>query len=80
VTPNQTVNVRTVKLGVTNANESEIASGVSPNEVVVTQGVDKLQEGSRVAAEVGTNDAARAPADAATNAPVATNGQRGSRR
>jgi multidrug efflux system membrane fusion protein len=80
VTPNQTVNVRTVKLGVTNADESEIASGVSPNEVVVTQGVDKLQEGSRVAAELRTTDTVKAPAKKATDASVATSGQRGSQR
>ncbi|MGA8489553.1 MAG: MdtA/MuxA family multidrug efflux RND transporter periplasmic adaptor subunit [Terriglobales bacterium] len=43
-----TVEVRPVTLAFTQDNVSVIASGVSPNEVVVTDGQDKLQEGSKI--------------------------------
>ena len=46
--PDKTVEVRNVNIPVTQGNLSEIASGVSPNELVVTDGQDKLQEGSHV--------------------------------
>jgi multidrug efflux system membrane fusion protein len=52
VKPDQAVSVRTVTVGTTNAEESEIVSGVAPDEVVVIQGVDKLQEGSRVTTQM----------------------------
>lgn len=44
----QTVEVRPVNVAVTQGNLSQIASGLTPNEVVVTDGQDKLQQGSRV--------------------------------
>jgi membrane fusion protein, multidrug efflux system len=44
----KTVEVRQVNVSVTEGNLSLIASGVSPGEVVVTDGQDKLQQGSRV--------------------------------
>jgi multidrug efflux system membrane fusion protein len=50
VKQDQSVTLRTVKLGTTDAEQSEIVSGVSPNERVVVQGVDHLQEGTKVAA------------------------------
>jgi multidrug efflux system membrane fusion protein len=46
--PDKTVEVRQVNVTVTEGNVSEIANGVSPNELVVTDGQDKLQQGSRV--------------------------------
>jgi multidrug efflux system membrane fusion protein len=52
VKPDQVVSVRAVKVGTTNAEESEVVSGVRPDEIVVVQGVDRLQEGSRVALEM----------------------------
>ena len=45
VKPDQTVTIRPVTLGTTDANESEIVKGVATGDVVVTQGVDRLQEG-----------------------------------
>ncbi|MCU1310399.1 MAG: efflux transporter, family, subunit [Candidatus Angelobacter sp.] len=48
VKPDQTVTVRNVNMGTSNENETEIASGLAPGDVVVTTGVDKLQEGSKV--------------------------------
>jgi multidrug efflux system membrane fusion protein len=48
VKPDQTVTVRQITLGVTEGAQTEIASGLAPGEVVVTEGVDKLQEGTKV--------------------------------
>src|SRR5438067_1217772 len=48
VKPDNTVEVRNVTVPVTEGNLSEIASGVLANEDVVTDGQDKLQQGSRV--------------------------------
>jgi multidrug efflux system membrane fusion protein len=48
VRQDKTVAVRLVNVATTQGNLVQIASGVAPNEVVVTDGQDKLQEGSRV--------------------------------
>ena len=48
VKPNQTVTVRPVTLGTTEGELTQITTGLAPDEVVVTDGVDKLQEGSKV--------------------------------
>jgi len=47
--PDNTVDIRPVTLAFTQENVSVIASGISPNEVVVTDGQDKLQAGSQIA-------------------------------
>jgi multidrug efflux system membrane fusion protein len=52
VKPDQTVTIRQITLGTTEADESEIVSGLAPGDVVVTTGVDKLQEGSKVNAQI----------------------------
>jgi multidrug efflux system membrane fusion protein len=46
------VTIRPVTLGTTDANESEIVKGLVNGDVVVTQGVDRLQEGTVVSAQV----------------------------
>jgi multidrug efflux system membrane fusion protein len=51
VRPDHTVTVRQVKLGTTDAQHSEVASGLKPGDAVVTQGVDKLTEGAAVAVQ-----------------------------
>jgi membrane fusion protein, multidrug efflux system len=48
VKPDSTVTVRTVKVGTTEGDQSEITNGLSPGDVVVMTGVDKLQDGSKV--------------------------------
>src|SRR5260370_14109362 len=48
VKPDKTVEVRTIKTGVTEGNISSIESGLNPGEMVVTDGQDKLQAGSKV--------------------------------
>jgi multidrug efflux system membrane fusion protein len=47
-TPDNTVTIRPVTLAFTQENTSVIASGLAPQEVVVTDGQDKLQEGSKI--------------------------------
>jgi membrane fusion protein, multidrug efflux system len=48
VRPDDTVTLRKVALGAVDASESEIRSGVSAGEIVVTRGTDRLQEGTHV--------------------------------
>jgi len=55
VKADDTVTIRNIKVGTTEGDQSEITSGVSPGDIVVMTGVDKLQEGSQVA--VTLNDA-----------------------
>ncbi len=43
-----TVTVRSVTVGTTEGDETEVTSGLSPGDVAVMTGVDKLQEGSKV--------------------------------
>jgi multidrug efflux system membrane fusion protein len=42
------VTVRLISLGTTEGEDSEVTSGLSPGDIVVMTGVDKLQEGSKV--------------------------------
>jgi membrane fusion protein, multidrug efflux system len=48
VKPDKTVTVRLVSIGAAQGNVVQIASGVAVNDVVVTDGQDKLQESSHV--------------------------------
>jgi membrane fusion protein, multidrug efflux system len=48
VKPDKTVEVRQLKVALTQDNLSVIASGLAPGDQVVTDGQDKLQSGSRV--------------------------------
>jgi multidrug efflux system membrane fusion protein len=50
VKPDQTVEVRNVVVQLTEGDNSAIRSGVAPGEVVVTDGVDRLRPGAKVAA------------------------------
>ena len=59
VKPDQTVTVRNVTLGTTEGDEAEVASGLAPGDVVVTTGVDKLQEGSKVNAQISSGSPPR---------------------
>ena len=47
-----TVHVRNVKVGTTGPSESEIESGVNLGDVLVTEGVDLLREGTKVSVEI----------------------------
>jgi multidrug efflux system membrane fusion protein len=56
----QTVSVSTVKLGPVQGETTAIASGVSPGDVVVVDGADKLKEDAKV--ELTTREGQAAPA------------------
>jgi multidrug efflux system membrane fusion protein len=56
IRPNHTVTIRRVTLGTVDAQRSEITSGLTPGERVVTQGVDKLTEGAAVESPQTSND------------------------
>jgi multidrug efflux system membrane fusion protein len=62
VKPDSTVTVRTITVGTTEGDDSEVTSGLMPGEVVAMTGVDKLVEGSKVNAQI--------PADTASTAPT----------
>jgi multidrug efflux system membrane fusion protein len=68
VKPDSTVTVRQVKTGTSDDNNTEITSGVVQGDVVVLTGVDKLQEGSKVAVHLeGAPGASNAPGTAASS-------------
>ena len=48
VKPDKTVEVRPVTIATTEGNVAEVASGIAPNDMVVTDGQDKLQNNSHV--------------------------------
>ena len=48
VKPDSTVTVRTITIGTTEGEESEVTSGLAPGDSVVMTGVDRLQEGTKV--------------------------------
>jgi multidrug efflux system membrane fusion protein len=48
VKPDQTVSVRGVTVGVIQADKASIETGLSPDELVVVDGAERLREGSRV--------------------------------
>jgi len=58
VKDNNTVTVRQIVPGVTDGDNTEIVSGVSPDDVLVMTGVDKLAEGTRVNVQLAGGQAA----------------------
>ena len=48
VKPDSTVTARPITIGVSEGNDTEVVSGLSPGAVVVMTGIDKLQEGTKV--------------------------------
>jgi len=52
VKPDSTVTVRNITAGTTEADQTEVVSGLNAGDVVVMQGVDKLNEGSKVVASI----------------------------
>jgi multidrug efflux system membrane fusion protein len=69
VKPDKTVEVRPITIALTQDNASAVGSGLSVGEVVVTDGQDKLQAGTKV--EIPTNNPSPKPATRAsgTGAP-----------
>ena len=52
VNPDQTVTVRSITVGTTEGDQSEVTAGLQPGDAVVTVGVDRLEEGGKVNAQV----------------------------
>ena len=50
-----TVEMRNVVVGPTEGDQANVASGLAPGEVVVIEGVDKLQQGMKVAARMASD-------------------------
>jgi multidrug efflux system membrane fusion protein len=71
----QTVQVRPVTVSFTQANVSALSSGIAPGEVVVTDGQDKLQDGSKIEtrqpAGNGSQQSGQASGGSAPNPPRA---------
>jgi multidrug efflux system membrane fusion protein len=63
LTPDSTVTVRPVKLGVTDGDHVEVLSGVEPGDRIVIDGADKLREGATVVvrAEADPNNPGAVP-------------------
>ena len=72
VKSDNTVDIRPVTVAYTQDNSSNIASGLSPNEVVVTDGQDKLQAGSKI--EVRGGNQQHASGVAPNQTPSSTGG------
>lgn len=64
VKPDSTVTVRQVSLGTSEGDQTEVTSGLNSGETVVMTGVDRLQEGSKVNAQI---EAPKGSAGPATN-------------
>lgn len=61
VKPDNTVEPRVVKVGVTEGNLASIESGLQPGEMVVTDGQDKLQPGAKVEVQKGNRSGGTPP-------------------
>jgi multidrug efflux system membrane fusion protein len=62
VKPDNTIEMRTVKVRLTDGDATAIQSGVSTGELVVTEGVDKLQPGMPVSVRRAAAAGAKAAA------------------
>jgi membrane fusion protein, multidrug efflux system len=59
VKPDHTVEVRTVTVGATQGDVVALDSGVTPGELLVTDGLDKLSAGTKVSVQVAANATAQ---------------------
>jgi membrane fusion protein, multidrug efflux system len=76
VNPDESVAIRNVTVGTADDERSEVVMGIRPNELVVTQGVDRLQAGSRVVATWPEDEDTR-KRDLGESGAVATSGKAG---
>jgi len=75
VEPDESVTIRNVSIGTADAERSEVVSGISPHQLIVIDGVDRLQAGSRVAVSWSQDEDTRK--NDRNVAPVATSGRSG---
>jgi multidrug efflux system membrane fusion protein len=73
VKPDQAVEMRPIRLGPVQGEQAVVAAGLEEGDVVVTDGVDKLQQGSKVTVARGatTRPAASRPAAGDSRPPAA---------
>jgi multidrug efflux system membrane fusion protein len=74
VKPDKTVEVRPVKVGFTEGNTASIDQGLTVGELVVTDGQDKLQPGSRVEVQQQGNGHNRQASQGASHPSAPTPG------
>jgi membrane fusion protein, multidrug efflux system len=76
VKPDHTVEIRPVTIAFTQDNLSTVTSGLAPNDMVVTDGQDKLQDGSQIEirAPGAPANRAQAPAGVSGTAPTPQQG------
>ncbi len=79
-TKNNTVSMRDVTIGTTSIDGSnaEVQSGLSPGDVVVVDGVDKLQNGSKIMITPSGSPNGAAPAASPAGSPSGSPGAQGS--
>jgi len=70
VQPDDTVELRTIKPGIVEGAETAIESGLSPGEIVVTEGVDKLQTGTQITTREKEKEKDKAAGASAANKPA----------
>lgn len=58
-----TVSVKPIKLGITYGDNTVVNSGLTPREIVVTEGADKLTDGATVSVFNGSQNLQNAPTD-----------------
>jgi membrane fusion protein, multidrug efflux system len=58
VKPDHTIEKRSVTVGVTQGDVATIGSGVTVGELLVTDGVDKVQAGTKVSVQMASSKAA----------------------
>src|SRR5438876_2902432 len=77
VKPDKTVEVRAVMVSFTQDNVASIASGLNPGDIVVMDGQDKLQSGSKVDPHAGGTGGKRngRPAAGETSSGGSSSGQ-----
>lgn len=62
VKPDDTVTIRDITIDASDAERTQVSSGLNPGDVVVTQGVDRLMEGSKIVPQhPGQSENAPAP-------------------
>jgi multidrug efflux system membrane fusion protein len=71
VQADSTVTLRNVTAGASQGDDSEITSGLVPGEVVVLTGVDKLQEGTKVSAQIAGDSTAQGASSNTAPTPAA---------
>ena len=65
VQEDDTVDLRTVKIGLAEGSETSIESGLAPGEIVVTEGIDKLQPKAMITTREKEKEKERAKENAA---------------